>query len=453
MKATKKLLFIGITTFALSVSPLANAKVSVEEAAKLGNELTPYGAERAGNADGTIPEWTGGLQEVPSDYQPGDTRIDPYSDDKPIMTITSENYQEYADKLTVGAKALFEKYPDTFKMPIYQTRRSFAAPEWVYDNVANNAVNATLTKDGNGVLDAIGGIPFPIAKSGLEAIWNYNLRWVGKGSTKNFGSYTIFENGNIAEGGGIAEESFPYYSVDKPLKADEIYFQLFLEYNMPVRRKGEIILLRDPMNLSENPRQAWQYIPGQRRVRRAPTIAFDTPNGQFNGQATYDDAYMFNGSPERYEWELVGKKEMYIPYNNYKFVAETEKGPEAFATPNHVNPDLGRWELHRVWIVEADLKEDNRHIYHKRRYYLDEDSWLIVAKDEYDGRGELWRAGFANVIQLYDENTTILRAYWLADLLNGAYTINEADKEPIKLHDAKDDSFFTPQNVRKFSRR
>ncbi|WP_432470111.1 DUF1329 domain-containing protein [Amphritea sp. HPY] len=453
MKITKALLLTGAASLALSASSLTLAQVSAEEAAKLGAELTPYGAERAGNADGSIPEWTGGLKQTPAGYQAGGLRPDPYASDTVQMTITGANYKDYADKLTEGAKAMFEKYPDTFQMPVYQTRRSFAAPQWIYDNVAKNATSASLSTDGNGIDNAAGGIPFPIAKTGAEVVWNHNLRWAGKGTYKEFSSYTVFDNGQINLGGGLAWESFPYYKKSEPSKADDIYFQLLVQYAQPTRRKGEVILLRDPMNQSDNPRQAWQYIPGQRRVRRAPTVAFDTPNAQFSGQATYDDAYMFNGSPERYNWTLIGKQEMYIPYNNYKFINEAASGPEAFATPNFPNPDLERWELHRVWVVEGELKDGKRHIYGKRRFYFDEDSWLMVANDAFDGRGELWRAGFAHVAHLYDQDTTVLRGYWLADMLNGAYAVNEVDNKPLELTEGKEAKFFTPQSVRKLSRR
>jgi hypothetical protein len=456
MKFKKTLTLATVAMLSLSATT-AFAKVSASDAAKLGKELTPVGAERAGNSDGTIPEWTGGMTTAPAGYKgEGTTRIDPFADEKPLFTITASNYKDYGDKITVGQQALFAKYPDTYKMPVYTTHRTAAFPQSVYDNTSTNALNAELTPDGNGVVKAFGGYPFPIPKNGHEAIWNHTLRFLGEGDYKYFRNSTVYSNGTKTVGIGNAWESYPYFDQDSDVNSyNGNILQLLVKYELPVRRKGEVILVRDPVNAVDAPRQAWQYIPGQRRVRRAPTIAFDTPNAQFAGQSTYDDGFMFNGSPERYDWKLVGKKEMYISYNNNKLIAslEQEGGAEAFETPHHTNPDLARYELHRVWVVEATLKEGKRHVYGKRTMYLDEDSWALVATDIYDGRGELWRVGLSNMLNAYDVPLTTLRSYYHTDLQNGVYAANEMDIKPIKIDKGEKDKFFTPQQVRKMSKR
>ena len=453
----RKSLIAIATASMLFQSGAALAAVSPEEAAKLGNELTPTGAVRAANADGSIPEWTGGMTTPPAGHKAGGSYVDPFADEKPLFTIDASNYQQYADKLTEGQKAMFAKYAD-FKMPVYKTHRTATAPQWVFDNTKTNATNAELTGEGNGVADAYGGYPFPIPQNGHEAIWNHNLRWLGSGVEKNYANLVVYPNGNLTVGQGQLWETYPYY--DPKGSVDSFngnIFQVLVQYSLPVRRKGEVILALDPVNQAKEPRQAWQYIPGQRRVRRAPTIAFDTPNAQFAGQATYDDSFMYNGSPERYDWKLVGKQELYIPYNNYKFTNEGLKGMDAvtskLATPKFPNPDYMRWELHRVWVVEATLKDGTRHVYAKRTFFLDEDSWAVAATDIYDGRGNLWRAGFAGLINAYEVPATVIRSYWHADLQNGAYAFNEVDLEPLNFNEVKDDQFFTPGQVRKMSRR
>jgi hypothetical protein len=450
---------VNLTTIAM-LSLLATnalAKVSSADAAKLGKELTPIGAERAGNADGSIPEWTGGMTKAPTGYQgKGTTRIDPFADETPLFTITASNYSEYADKLTVGQQALFAKYPDTYKMPIYQSHRTAAAPQSVYSNTISNATNAELTSDGNGIVNAYGGFPFPIPQNGTEAIWNHILRWTGEGSYKDFRNSTVYNNGKKTIGGGLAWEAYPFYNADTTAaNFSGTIWEIFVKYTLPIRRKGEVILVVDQLDQSKTPRQAWQYIPGQRRVRRAPTIAFDTPNAQFGGQSTYDDSFMYNGSPERYDWKLVGKKETYISYNNNKLITslEEEGGADAFETPNHPNPEFTRYELHRVWVVEATLKENKRHIYGKRTMYIDEDTWAIVATDIYDGRGELWRVGGVNMLNAYDVPLTLMRAYYHTDLQNGAYSLNEVDLKPIDIYEGEKPKFFTPAQVRKMSKR
>ncbi|RDE24387.1 DUF1329 domain-containing protein [Motiliproteus coralliicola] len=449
---------LAITTAALMTQAGTTlAAISAQDAAKLGTELTPTGAERAGNADGSIPEWNGGMTTPPSDYQAGGTRIDPFADEQPLFTIDASNYQQYADKLTEGQKALFAKHAD-FKMPVYKTHRTFAAPQWVYDNTKTNATRTDLTADGNGVEKAFGGYPFPIPKNGKEAIWNHNLRWLGSGVEKNYANLVVYSNGEKTIGQGRLWETYPYYDQQGSLDSfNGNIFQVLVQYSLPVRRKGEVILAIDPVNQAKEPRQAWQYIPGQRRVRRAPTIAFDTPNAQFAGQATYDDSFMYNGSPERYDWKLVGKKEMFIPYNNNKMLAEAKKGidtvADTLATPKFPNPDYMRWELHRVWVVEATLKDGSRHVYGKRTFFLDEDSWAVAATDIYDGRDNLWRAGFAGMVNAYDVPATVIRGYWHADLQNDAYAFNELDIKPLDFSAVKNDKFYTPTQVRKMSRR
>ncbi|MES9968502.1 MAG: DUF1329 domain-containing protein [Candidatus Thiodiazotropha sp.] len=433
----------------------ALAAVSEQQAAKLESELTPVGAERAGNADGTIPEWTGGMTKPPAGYQPGGTRIDPFADEKPLFTIDSGNYKQYADKLTEGQKALFEKFPKSFKMPVYPTHRTAAAPQWVYDNTRKNALSAELIGGGDGVKNTYGGYPFPIPQNGHEVIWNHLLRWTGQGNEKTVRHVSVYPNGNRTIGGSVMWETYPYYDPDNDgATFDGSRGKVIVQYEKPVRRKGELILVRDAVNASEIPRQAWQYIPGQRRVRRAPTIGFDSPNPEFSGLTTWDDAMMFNGSPERFDWTLVGKKELYIGYNSNGLVEALGKGKaDEIETPYHINSEFTRWELHRVWVVEATLKEGHRHVYGKRTFYLDEDTWNIAATDIYDGRGELWRVGLANQLNAYDVPLTIIRCYSHIDLQSGAYGFNEVDRKTLKIYEGEDDKFYTPSQVRKMSRR
>ncbi|GGO89457.1 hypothetical protein GCM10011348_47260 [Marinobacterium nitratireducens] len=456
MKFRKSIMPFALTALTVASSH-ALAFVSTEDAARLGNELTPVGAERAGNADGSIPEWTGGMTKAPAGYVPGGPRIDPFADEKPLFVIDASNYKEYGDRLTVGQKALFEKYPDTFRMPVYPSHRTAAAPQFVYDQTRANATRAELISGGDGVANAYGGYPFPIPQNGHEAIWNHLLRWLGEGAFKKYQYLTVYPNGDRSVGAGDLWETYPYYNSKGSLDSfGGDTFHLMLEYSLPVRRKGEVILVRDPVNAASSPRQAWQYIPGQRRVRRAPTIAYDTPHVQFAGQTTYDDSFMYNGAPDRFDWKLVGKKEMYIPYNNNGMLVAAKKGDDeikAIATPRHPNPDYARWELHRVWVVEATLKEGTRHVYGKRTFYLDEDSWAAVATDIYDGRGEIWRAGFASLLNAYDQPVTVIRGYWHADLQNDTYAFNELDIEPIKFYEGEDDGFYSPSTVRQMSRR
>lgn len=451
---SKKWLMAAGFVFGLN-SGVVMAAVDAETAARLKSDLTPLGAERAGNADGSIPAWTG--EVVAHKLTADGGRIDPFADEEPIIQISASNFLEHKSFLTEGQIALFEKYPDTFRMDVYPTHRTHAAPQYVYDNTFKNATRTKLDASGNSVEGAFGGIPFPIPQNGNEVIWNHNLRWLGEGAFKKYISLTVQDNGSLGYGGGDLWETYPYYDRDSSVDAfNGNLLELFLIYDKPTRRKGEVILVVDPLDQANTPRQAWQYIPGQRRVRRAPTIAFDTPHGQFNGQAVYDDSFMYNGSPERYDWNLVGKRELYVPYNSNRMIQAFSEGDEKvreIATPHHPNPDYSRWEKHRVWVVDATVKDGQRHVYAKRRFYIDEDSWAVVATDIYDGRGNLWRVGFASLLNAYDLPGTLVRGTWHTDLQNGGYAFNEIDVNPIKLYEGEDHGYYTPSNVRKLSRR
>ncbi len=396
------------------------AAVSAEEAAKLGATLTAMGAEQAGNADGSIPAYTGGLTTAPAGYVKGSAALlDPYADEKPVLMINAGNAAQYADKLTEGLKAMFKSNAD-FRINVYPTHRSMAFPQAVQDNTVKNATRTKLTDDGMGVTDAWGGIPFPIPQNGNEAMQNHLLRYRGVSArVPHMSVFYIDSNGKRQETVGSEADEWPYYGKSEEQKND-VLFRAYATYVVPARRVGEAAILLDPVNNSASGRRAWLYLPGQRRVRVAPDIAYDTPNPSSGSMSTYDDNYMFNGKLDRFDWKLIGKREMYVPYNTYRltFAANTDD----LSSPKSVNPDHSRWELHRVWVVEGTLKDGKRHVYSKRTFYLDEDSWYILASDQYDGRGQLWRTGFNYLAPSYDALAPV--AFNVGyDLIAGSYYI------------------------------
>src|SRR3546814_10786819 len=97
----------------LLATPLAWASVSTEAAAKLGTSLTAVGAEKAANADGSIPEYKGGLTTAPAGYKKGDGLLkDPFADEKPLNSVTGANAAQYTGELTAGAQALLKRFAD-----------------------------------------------------------------------------------------------------------------------------------------------------------------------------------------------------------------------------------------------------------------------------------------------------------------------------------------------------
>ena len=401
---------LAILTSAITLTFSAayvQAKVSEAEAAKLGAELTPLGAEKAGNADASIPPWTGGITTLPAGYKPGDFHPNPFPDDKVLFTITAQNYKEYADLLTDGQQKLFETYPDTYKMPIYQSRRSASNPQFVYDATIANASRAELVQGGNGIKNAAIGVPFPIPQSGVEAIWNHILRYRGEAIARNGGQAAPTASGDYNVIGFDELLLVKYSSKDatpEALLEDNILMKFKQSITSPARLAGTALLVHETMDQVREPRQAWTYNTGQRRVRRAPNIAYDAPGTASDGLRTTDDFDMFNGAPDRYNWDLKGKKELYIAYNNYDLHSDKVKYADILK-PGHINPDLTRFEKHRVWVVEANLKEGLRHVYQKRVFYIDEDSWQIQVADMYDNRGDLYKVAIAYGINYYEVPT------------------------------------------------
>jgi hypothetical protein len=403
----------------------ALATVTADEAKKLGTSLTATGAERAGNADKSIPEYTGGLTTPPAGYQKGSgIRPDPFAADKPLFTVTAQNMAQYEAKLTAGTKELLKKYP-TMRVDVYPSHRSMAFPKYVIDNTVKNATSVKTIDGGLGLEGTYAGIPFPIPKTGHEVMWNHLLRYSGQSYYTQFDSINVDSSGKavLATTGQITVD-YPYYDPKRGGVSGEgdIYFRTKIAYTAPARRAGEALLAQDHINPMKNGRRAWQYLPGQRRVKLAPDIAYDTPNPGTAGASTYDDAWVFNGAMDRYDFKLVGKQEMLVPYNTFKLVYA--KDPFAVTTPNHLNPDYVRWEAHRVWVVEATLKADKRHIYAKRVFYVDEDSWIALASDQYDARGQLYRASYHYTNPSYEVPAPAAVGQSFHDFSSGGYNMN-----------------------------
>ena len=449
----KKLTILASAVMMALVVPVATAKISETDAAKLGNELTPLGAEKAGNADGSIPAWDGGITKPVAGYTKGMHHPDPFPEDKIEFTITNANKAQYKDFLTPGQMKLFELYPETYKMNVYQTRRSASVPQYVYDATKANATRAELISQGNGISGAMIGIPFPIPANGLEAIWNHILRFRGveietsrsQAAPTADGSYSLVETAEEIR----FEYSRPEITLEQ-LKANNTLFYFKQVVTQPARLAGTALLVKETMDQEALPRQAWTYNTGQRRVRKAPNVAFDTPGTVSDGLRTTDDLDMFNGSPSRYNWELVGKKEIYIPYNDYKLHSEKLKYDQILK-PGHVNPEYVRWEKHRVWQVKATLKDGMRHIYKVRDMYLDEDSWQVSIADLYDNRDQLYRVAVAHGLNYYEVPTQWDTLEVFHDLQSRRYLAMGLDNQSGMYNfDAKlTEANFTPDALRR----
>ena len=446
--------FAAALALACALAHPAAAEISADEVARLGRDLTPLGGERAGNAEGTIPEWTGGITQPPAGYEVGQHHPDPYAADRPLFVIDAANLDRHRDKLSVGHQRMLETYP-TFRLPVYPTRRSASVPQRIYDATRGVAATAKLVDDGNGVGGAVAGIPFPIPKNGLEVIWNHLLRYRGETVTCTLGQAAVTRGGAYTMVKYAIDINLRYSLPDMTPERLGNTMVLFKQRVVaPARLAGDLLLVHETMNQAREPRHAWTYNPGQRRVRRAPNVAYDNPGTTSDGLRTADQFDMFNGAVDRYDWRLVGKREMYVPYNAYKLHSDRLAFTDILK-PLHVNPEHLRYELHRVWVVEATLKEGARHIYKRRTLYVDEDSWQILLADIYDNRDQLWRVSEGHVINFYEKPLVWPTLEVHSDLQAGRYLALGLDNEfPICTFDVEYSSRdFTPASLRRAGRR
>ncbi len=438
------------------------AKVSEQQAEALRKTLSPTGAEIAGNADGSIPPWSGSIRGIPegSSYKKsGDVYPDPYKGDKVLFTITASNMDQYADKLGEGQKALLKKFPSTFKIPVYPTHRDFRYSEIIEKRTWFNALNTELANGIDNLRNFTGGAPFPIPANAAEVMWNARIIHPHPTQSSIQDDIAVYPNGTTNTRRQQLLADYPYANPENQVgKVDEeigVYAAYVLSTVLkPAREKGKMVTVHEALDQLKYTRNAWIYLPGSRRVRRAPTVGYDTPDGP-GGLLTVDDTLGFNGAMDRFEWNLVGKKEIFIPFHNYKF-DDPNATYKQILTTGHANPDFMRYELRRVWVVEATLKDGARHVYGKRRFYIDEDSWHFVLVDSYDGRGDLWRVGILNTVYAFGISGFVGRVEMFHDLQAGAYIAIRMNNETAPtVYDVpqKGAKYFSPQNLRKMGRR
>ena len=452
MKTTKTLLQTGALALTLLATAVM-AKVPADQAAQLGTSLTPMGSIKAGNADGSIPAWTGGLPATAGAVDSKGFLTDPFAGEKPLFDITAANADKYKDKLTAGQLALFKRYPDTYKIPVYTSHRTAALPDDVYSAIKASAVNTDTVDGGNGLTGFADSryYAFPVPKNGVEVVWNHLTRYRGGNMHRLATRVQPQVDGAFSMVALEDEVSYPRElpDLDKG-KADNILFYFIQRVTAPARLAGNVLLVHETIDQVKEPRLAWLYNAGQRRVRRAPQVAYDGPATAADGLATSDNYDMFNGAPDRYTWELVGKKELYIPYNSYKLDSPNLKYGDIIKA-GHINQDLTRYELHRVWEVVAKVKPSERHIYATRHMYFDEDTWQLAEVDHYDGRGQLWRVGEGHAQQYYHKKVPGYTAEALYDLQSGRYSVmglKNEEKRSIEFGAVASASSYTPAALR-----
>ena len=401
----------------------ATASVGAQAAGQLAARFTPLGAERAGNADGSIPPWDGGLtpQRRPAEWQAGSRYIDPYAGEKPLLLIGKDNLASYAAKLSPGQQALFARYPDSYRLPVYPTHRSYAAPDAFYAGTYRNATQAFLDDGGDTAAGtpqhAVAGIPFPLPDNGSEAMWNQRLRWRGAGRERTYVQISVSPDG-AASLVRLAERA-RYDAIDA---APRKHVGQVLAYSAsavfePAKLAGTLKLIYDTL---VPPTRAWQRSPGQRSIAATSDAGGDTPVLGANGLLHEDQVEGYNGPAARYEWKLKGKQELYVPYNSYRLHDAALSYSDLLGT-HHLNPDVTRYELHRVWVLDGKCRPAQSCIWPRRTLYLDEDSWQVLLAELYGAEGHLDAMQEVHTLMAYDQPLLLPALETVYDLVGGRY--------------------------------
>jgi hypothetical protein len=435
----------------LTCSPTLLAAVSAADVARLDTDLTPVGAERAGNAAGTIPAWTGGLPQKPVDPKIG--YVDPYSADPVLFTITAANAEQYREQLTDGHRKLFEEHPDTYRLNVYPTRRSANWPEHVQAEVKRQAPFART--EGYQLLDVgKSTVPFPLTSDPLQMMWNHSLRWRGGSVLREYSWFPVDRKGRYFEVrvlNAIAFDQQGYMAEPRPNRL----FNLYGLYLAPANIEGQLTLVWEPVNAVEDSRKTWIYQTVSRRVVRTPSLAYDDLDRRTQGMRTSDQFDGWNGAPDKYDWKLLGKREMFIPYNSFK-LSDNKLKYASIIKPGNLNADVLRYELHRVWVIEATLRPGEYHRYPRRIFYLDEDTWQVSMEEDYDSDGTLWRFGDHPQMQFYDVLVPWYRATVTYDFKASAYLASDLDNESKRVSQwgwVGEINDFLPVNLRRLGTR
>jgi hypothetical protein len=425
----------GSTVLTTATAHSAPAQTTYNpDPALLTTTLTPLGAERAGNADGSIPAWTGGLVSAPLPAsQPIGGPI--FSDEQPLYIVDSSNMAQHQDLLTPGIQTLITKYG--FSLKVYPTHRTAAATQFCYDNTAKNVTRAKLDPRGGrlGFTDAWGGIPFPIINTtdplvgGAQLIWNHLVTWYPYEIVTNLAPGCVVIAGKVVlVAGGSSHQICPYYDPNGSLETYDGYFSKGHYYNKaPASVNGQETLVWHSSNVNIHPDIVWSLVNGEGRVRKAPNEQFDSPDPDANGINNVDEASCFYGNPSQYDWTFIEKKEMLVPYNCNNILAHDVF---EFLGPHFPNPDFVRWEKHRVWVVDATLHPGERNVNAKRRLYFDEDTWLGMLGEGYDAQGNMVKV-YKNYNECFPSIPgTIQQSTLTFNLITGDYVYNGNNPYP-----------------------
>ena len=406
-----------------AMAAIGTVQAAQKDPALLGTKLTPLGGEVAASADGVIPAWTPpGPQGGGWTYGQVRGQSWKFKNDKPLFSIDSNNVSQYANKLSPGQVELFKKIPG-YRMDVYPTRRSCGVPDFVADNTRKNVGFATLDADGLALKEAhVPGIPFPMPSTGAEVMWNMKMRYRGVGfdMSKTVSGISPRKGGN--DWLRTSTDWFMYTPWGEKGSAlfssfDRLEVATYFSYLDPAALAGQAGVVTTKAGEQAT---TFYYFPGQRRVRRMPAYSYDSPQIGLDNQYTIDESNVFFGPMDRFDWKLVGKQELLVPYNAFG-AYDASANIENVAKRDYIAPESRRYELHRVWVVEATVRQGMRHQAPKRLFYIDEDSWNALMAVDYDKQGQIWKVREGYTIPVYETGTCDMEAQVQYNLVDGRY--------------------------------
>ena len=428
---------------------LGEVPAAMPDMRQFSGNLTPVGAERDASPDGTIPEWTGGLVKAPGAFKPGGRLVDPFAADKPLFTITAANAAQYAAKLSAGHRTLLANHP-SYQMPVYATRRSAAYPQAIYEATQANLGKSKLVGS-DGLTGARLGFPFPQPQNGVEAMWNHRVRYRGNSVEAQYTQAVVRESGEIGSKAiQKVQVLFRYGNTEKPtdLAQDNVLLYFLGKYYKTNNALDFVVLVHETANVEKGARGIWVIPPGVPKMFRIPPVGYDQPYPGSEAIYFVDMLDMYNGAFDRYVWKLIGKRELYIPYNAYRLSDGSHKYAQLL-TPKHFNQEATRYELHRVWVIEAIERGGKRHAFGKRVFYIDEDSWNVVLVENYDREGRPWRFQEGHLLPNYEVLMTNAAPTITYDFKDGRYFAIglSAEDPPQKFNASLEKRDFVPATV------
>ena len=151
--------------------------------------------------------------------------------------------------------------------------------------------------------------------------------------------------------------------------------------------------------------------------------------GSYAGVIVWDEPFGFVGRMDRFDMNLIGKKELIVPYN--VFGTTNQSTSQEVLGKQFVKPEYVRFEKRNVWVVEGIRKSDARHAYSKRTFMIEEDCWCLVGTESFDDGGNIWRVAQIHNFPTYDVGGMNSDTWMFQDLRKGNYIIiNGGRTEP-----------------------